>query len=290
MPGEDVDAALLAARRLAADGISTLLTNLGENVGDSQQSEAVAQHYLDLLERIRAECLPAEISVKLTQLGLDVDHERCYANLAKLIERADRETVWIDMEQSRYVDRTLRLYERAQKAYGRVGVCVQAYLYRTEKDVASLLSLGAAVRLVKGAYSEPREIAYAKKRDVDQNYFRLAQKLLGPEASRAGVRAVLATHDRKLIKRIAEWASREGIPKNRLEFAMLYGIQPVEQLRLARESYRSDVLVSYGTSWFRGTCGDWRNGPPTSCSWFATCCRAELLARKIGASKRVQVG
>jgi len=250
LPGEDIEAALAAARRLSRDGIGTLLTYLGENVRDRAESEAVNQQYLALLDAVRAEALPAEISVKLTQLGLDVDRELCYANLEKLLEHAGSQTVWIDMEQSTYVDRTLELYARAQKMHRQTGVCLQAYLYRTEKDIASLVSMGAAVRLVKGAYNEPREIAYAVKAEVDERYFRLAQLLLGAEARRLGVRAVMATHDRKLITRIASWAAQQGIPKTQLEFAMLYGIQRVLQVELAREGYRSDVLISYGTHWF----------------------------------------
>jgi len=250
MPGEDVEAAMAAARQLAADGIATLVTYLGENVRDRSESEAVTQHYLNLLDDIRAEALAAEISVKLTQLGLDVDPELCYANLAKLLEHAGSQTVWIDMEQSAYVDRTIELYERVQKVHRQTGICLQAYLYRTEKDLASLVLMGASVRLVKGAYNEPREIAYATKAEVDESYFRLAQVLLGTEARRLGVRGVLATHDRRLITRITGWAAREGLSKTQLEFAMLYGIQRAEQLRLAREGYRSDVLISYGTFWF----------------------------------------
>jgi len=250
LPGEKVEAAMAAARQLAADGITTLVTYLGENVRDRSESEAVTEQYLRLLDSIRVEALPAEISVKLTQLGLDFDQELCYANLANLLEHAGSQTVWIDMEQSAYVDRTLALYERAQKTYRQTGICLQAYLYRTEKDLSSLVSLGASVRLVKGAYNEPPEIAHAAKREVDESYFRLAQELLGNGAQSAGVRAVMATHDRILIARIVEWAAREGIEKERLEFAMLYGIQRAEQLRLAREGYRSDVLISYGTFWF----------------------------------------
>ena len=250
LPGEDADAAIGAARCLAGDGIFTLLTHLGENVRDRAESESITLQYLDLIERIRAEGLAAEISVKLTQLGLDVDHELCFDNFAKLLDHSGDRTVWIDMEQSSYVDATLDLHRRASKTHPRTGICVQAYLYRAEKDIAPLISAGAAVRLVKGAYSEPREIAYPKKADVDQNYFRLAQMLLGPEARRAGVRAVMATHDRRLVARIIEWAGQQGIAKEKLEFAMLYGIQRREQLRLAREGYRSDVLISYGTSWF----------------------------------------
>ena len=254
LPGEDLDAALGAARRLANSGISTLLTHLGENVNDRSEAEAVTRQYLDLIERVRSAGLPAEISVKLTQLGLDLDSEFCFANLAKLIERsagtATAKTLWIDMEQSPYIDITLELHRRARRVYRNVGVCVQAYLYRTEKDVESLVSMGAAVRLVKGAYSEPAEIAYPKKFDVDESYFRLAQTLLSSEARHAGVRAVMATHDRKLIGRISEWAAAQQIAKSEIEFAMLYGIQRAEQVRLAREGYRSCVLVSYGPYWF----------------------------------------
>jgi proline dehydrogenase len=256
MPGEDPEDALAAARGLAESGIRTLLTQLGENIAERGEAEGVTAHYLDLLDRIRSANLPAEVSVKLTQLGLDLDREFCFANLVKLIERSGaagitaEKTLWIDMEQSAYVEATLELYGRARAAHANVGVCVQAYLHRSEKDVESLISMGATVRLVKGAYSEPPEIAFPRKQDVDENYFRLAQKLLSPEARRAGVRAVMATHDHALIERIARWSAAQGIAKNQLEYAMLFGIQRAEQLRLAREGYISDVLISYGSFWF----------------------------------------
>jgi proline dehydrogenase len=251
MPGEKVEDALDAARELAANGISTVLTHLGENIADRGEAEGVTQHYLEVLDRIRASGLPTEVSVKLTQLGLDLDREFCFQNLAKLIEHCPPEkTLWIDMEQSPYVDATLDLYRRARKACKNVGVCLQAYLYRTQTDLESLLPLGAAIRLVKGAYNEPREIAFPKKEDVDESYYRLAAMLLNPDALRAGVRAAIATHDRALIKRICVWAASQGIAKDRLEFQMLYGIQRGEQLRLAREGYRSAVLISYGSFWF----------------------------------------
>lgn len=261
LPGEDEGAALAAVRTLAESGITTLLTHLGENVESRDEAESVTAQYLGLLERIGAAGLPAEVSVKLTQLGLDVDREVCFANLTRLIEHSGvaaksstsasgDSTLWIDMEQSPYVDVTLELYRRAREQHRDTGVCVQAYLYRTEKDIESLIAMGAAVRLVKGAYNEPSEIAYSKKADVDENFFRLAQILLGAEARRAGVRAVMGTHDRKLIARICDWSASQGIAKGQVEFAMLYGIQRGEQLRLAREGYRSVVLVSYGSYWF----------------------------------------
>jgi proline dehydrogenase len=256
LPGEDVEAALAAARTLADSGVVTLLTHLGENVATRDEASAVTSQYLDLIGRVRAASLPSEISVKLTQLGLDLDAEFCFANLTKLIEAsasadpAASKTLWIDMEQSPYIDVTLELYRRARAAYRNVGVCVQAYLYRTEKDVASLIAQSATVRLVKGAYNEPAEIAYPKKSDVDESYLRLAQMLLGPEARAAQVRAAMATHDRQLIARIIEWSAAQQIPKAELEFAMLYGIQRAEQPRLARDGYRSCVLISYGSFWF----------------------------------------
>ena len=251
LPGESLDDALAAARRLADARIGTLLTHLGENVTDPAEAEGVTNHYLEVLGRIRTAGLPSEISVKLTQLGLDLDAGICYGNLAKLIAYSPPEkTVWVDMEQSPYVDATLDIYRKARREYSNVGVCVQAYLYRTEKDLASLIDAGAAVRLVKGAYNEPSEIAYPKKVDVDQNYSRLAQMLLSLEARRRNVRAALATHDAKLIARISSWADSQGIAPSEIEFAMLYGIQRGEQMRLAKEDYRCSVLVSYGSFWF----------------------------------------
>jgi proline dehydrogenase len=251
LPGESLDDALAAAGRLADARIGTLLTHLGENVTDSAEAETVTDHYMEVLDRIRVANLPSEISVKLTQLGLDLDAGLCYANLAKLIAYSPLEkTVWVDMEQSPYVDATLDIYRKARREYPNVGVCVQAYLYRTEKDLASLIDAGAAVRLVKGAYNEPSEIAYPRKVDVDENYFRLAQMLVSPEARQRKVRAALATHDVKLIVRIGAWAAEQGIAPSEIEFAMLYGIQRGEQLRLSKEGYHCSVLVSYGSFWF----------------------------------------
>jgi proline dehydrogenase len=251
LPGEQVEDALSAARRLAQNQIDSLLTHLGENVSDRGEAEAITLHYLDLLERLENTSLPSELSVKLTQLGLDLDCEFCFANLSKLIEHSPaRRTLWIDMEHSPYVDVTLELYRRARKTHRNLGVCLQAYLYRTEKDLDSLLPMGASLRLVKGAYNEPPEIAFPKKADVDENYFRLAKRLLGPEARRAGVRAALATHDRRLIARVSAWAREQGLPNRELEFEMLYGIGRAQQLRLVREGYRCGVLISYGPFWF----------------------------------------
>ena len=251
MPGEDVQDAITAARTLASSGVRSVLTHLGENITDRAEAEHVTQHYLDVNNRIQAAQLPSEISVKLTQLGLDLDAGFCYGNLVALIEKTPADKVlWIDMEQSPYVDVTLELYRRARMAHANVGICLQAYLYRTEKDLDALIPMGAAIRLVKGAYNEPAEIAYPVKKDVDDNYLHLAQRLLSPEGRRARVRAAIATHDRALIAKITEWAESQGVRKTQLEFQMLYGIQCAEQLRLAQAGYRSAVLIAYGSFWY----------------------------------------
>jgi proline dehydrogenase len=251
MPGEELDDALTAAGDLRSHGMATVFTHLGENVTNPDEVDKVTQHYLGVLDRIQAMQLPTEISVKLTHLGLDLDSDICYANLQKLIERAGTgSTVWIDMEASPYVDATLKLYRRARTAYPNVGVCLQAYLYRTEDDVAELMPLGPAIRLVKGAYREPASIAFRRKKDVDENFFTLTKTLLGREARRVGLRAAIATHDVTLIRRIQEVATSMGLLKGSFEFEMLYGIQRAEQFRLAQEGWRSTVLIAYGNYWF----------------------------------------
>src|SRR5262249_54105240 len=147
----------------------------------------------------------------------------CYLNLEKLIAQSPPgKTLWIDMEQSGYVDRTLAVYTRARRAGANVGVCIQAYLRRTETDLRALLPLGGAIRLVKGAYNEPADIAFPKKHDVDENYYRLAQTLLGQDARSQSLRAAIATHDRDLIRRICSFAAANNFPKSELEFQMLF--------------------------------------------------------------------
>jgi proline dehydrogenase len=251
MPGEKVEDAIGAAQSLQQNGIGTVFTQLGENVSDQKEAEAVCEHYIGVLDKIARLDLPTEISVKPTQLGLDLDVELCYGYLKKIIGHADpASVVWIDMEDSNYVDATLAIYRRARAEFPNVGVCIQAYLYRTEKDLESLMTISPNIRLVKGAYREPPDRAFPRKQDVDENYFKLAKRLLGEEARSRGVRAAMATHDRDLIRRIEEFAVSSGISKEKLEFQMLYGIQRSEQQRLARAGYRSIVLISYGSYWY----------------------------------------
>jgi proline dehydrogenase len=251
MPGENFQNALAAAATLAESRIFCVFTHLGENVRSREEAEEVVRGYIDALDRIASAGLDAEISVKLTQLGLDLDADFCAENLARIVEKSPAaRTVWIDMEHSPYVDVTLSIYRRIHRARANTGVCLQAYLFRTEKDLASLLPLGASIRLVKGAYNEPPEIAFAEKSDVDANFLHLAKMLLDPQSRAAARRAALATHDRRLIAAITDWAAAQQIPRGEIEFEMLYGIQRAEQLRLAREGYRCGVLISYGSYWF----------------------------------------
>jgi proline dehydrogenase len=251
MPGEEAENALAAAQRLEETGLHTILSHLGENVAHRAEATVVTQHYLGVLEKIRERELGSELSIKLTQLGFDLNEDFCLENFFEIAMQAPPErTLWVDMEQSPYVDPILSFIRRARKTYPNIGACVQSYLFRTERDVENLIAEGAAIRLVKGAYNEPPEIAYARKADVDENYFRLAQMLLGRSARRRGVRAAIGTHDRKLIARICHWASAQGMPKSDLEFQMLYGIQGTEASRLAREGYRSGTFICYGSYWF----------------------------------------
>jgi proline dehydrogenase len=200
----------------------------------------------------RCSGLDAHISIKPTQLGLDLDRALCEHNLDRLIERADAfgNFVWIDMESSPYVDRTIELYRRCRAKTARVGIALQAYLYRTEKDVDSLVPLGAAIRIVKGAYLEPPDIAFPKKADVDANYFKLCTRLLAPDGRKPGALLHIATHDIPLADRLAAYIHDHKVPASAYEFAMLYGIQRAQQARLAREGRRLRVLISYGEYWF----------------------------------------
>ena len=251
MPGETLDDALIAAQTLGSKKIGTVFTHLGENISDRAEAQQVADHYLEVLDRIREKGMHTEISVKLTQLGLDLSVDLCFDHLKSIIARAPRESiVWIDMEASNYVDATLDLYRRALGEFPNVGVCLQAYLHRTKEDVAKLLPLRPSIRLVKGAYMEPPEIAFPRKADVDANYFALGKELLKAKKEKACVRVAFATHDVAMIRRLAEQAGKESFSNAEFEVQMLYGIQRGEQERLAAEGCTSIVLVAYGTFWY----------------------------------------
>jgi proline dehydrogenase len=251
MPGEELSDALAAAHTLQTRNIASIFTHLGENIRDAAEARAVADHYLEVLQRVREQQLHAEISLKPTQLGLDLDFELCYQNLREIIAaEIPPRIVWIDMEASNYVDATLQLYRRALSEFSNVGLCLQAYLRRTKDDLAGLLPLRASIRLVKGAYSEPPEVAFSQKSEVDDNYFALAKEMLSANQREPAMRSAFGTHDISLVQRIAEFAATAGMPRSEVEVQMLYGIKSAEQERLAREGYSSKVLVAYGTHWY----------------------------------------
>jgi proline dehydrogenase len=251
MPGETLDAALEAAGTFAKQDIGSVLTELGEQVINRADAAEVRDHYLGVFDKIQRRKLPAHVSVKLTHLGIDASREGCVQDVLKLAARADqaRSFLWIDMEESRYADATLEVYARAKGEWPNVGVCLQAYLHRTAKDLEKLLPLAPAIRLVKGAYNEPAEIAFSKKSDVDENYRQLANRLLA-EASRQRARPVFGTHDIGIVESIRKAAVGQRVDATAYEFHMLYGIRAAEQRSLASMGARVRVLISYGSAWF----------------------------------------
>ena len=252
MPGEEIADALGAAVDLRVLGIGTLYTKLGEAITDPAGAQAVATHYMGLLEQLKAAEIDGELSVKPTQLGLDIDEDLCFGHLRHLAAAADAQgsDLWIDMEDSSYVDRTLDLYQRLRASHGNTGICLQAYLRRTARDIERLLPLGPAIRLVKGAYDEPRDVAFKSRKEVDANYLGLAVTMLRESRTRS-MRVGLGTHDVDLIEQIAVHAAASGVSRDAFEVQMLYGIRAKEQRRLARSGYKVQTLIAYGGAWYR---------------------------------------
>jgi proline dehydrogenase len=252
MPGEDPGSALDAAAKFQADGIASEFTRLGENITTVQEGDAIVEHYLGLMDDIAARKLDGEVSVKLTQLGYDLDVERTLAHARRLADKAaeDGKTLWVDMEGSAYAEGTVAFYERLKRANANTGLCLQSYLHRTAADVQRLLPLDPAIRLVKGAYAEPPTIAYQKREDVDSNFVALAVALLDGTREGRKVRLGLGTHDVRLIEQIAEHTVAMGLPKTSFEVQMLYGIRMDQQRRLAAEGYLVRDLIAYGEAWY----------------------------------------
>jgi proline dehydrogenase len=251
MPGETMDDALRAAGTLQAGGLPSIFTRLGENLADVAQADEVVAHYHELIGRFARWGLHPDVSPKLTQLGLDHDPDATVRHAVALARHAAAvgSRLWIDMEDSSYVDRTLDAYERVLEAQPGVGLCLQAYLRRTPADVERLLPLGAGVRLVKGAYNEPASVAFRDKGEVDEAYLGLAVAML-PAAADGGLRLGLGTHDVELVERIAEAGAAQGIGKEAFEVQMLYGIRADQQRRLQAEGYRVRILIAYGEYWY----------------------------------------
>lgn len=246
--GESLDQIVPVLRRLNDRGLRANTTLLGESLSDRVETERVVAAYEEVLSRIAAEGLAANVALKLTQLGLDVDEELAFANIARIVARAAEAEnfVRIDMESSAYVDATLRIYRRLREAgHDNVGTVLQSYLYRSEEDLRSLLPLRPNLRLVKGAYLELPEVAYPRKPDVDAAYVRLLETCLREASFTA-----LATHDQRLIEHAISFAQREGIDRDRFQFQMLYGVRPGLQVELVRRGFSVLVATPFGPDWY----------------------------------------
>ena len=250
LPGEGVASAVGAAAILATERIGSVLSALGERVGSRAEACLVRDHYLGTIDEMSRRGLPAHISVKLTHLGLDVDRALCLASVSALAERVATAggILWIDMEESHYVDATLALYNDVRAKHARVGICLQAYLHRTPNDLDSVLTAGGSVRLVKGAYREPPATAFPRKRDTDAAFLTLGGRMLA--AARPDRPQVFGTHDISLVERLRAQAGSLGVANDAWEVHMLYGIRTADQRRLAAGGVTMRVLVSYGTHWF----------------------------------------
>ncbi len=246
--GESAAQFMPVARAATAQGFAVAATILGESVHDPEETRAVTEDYCRLLHAFAREGLDANVAFKLTHVGLDIDSELAFENAARIAAAAAEggKTVRMDMEQSRYVDRTLAIYRRLRDRYENVGFVLQSYLYRSHADLIAMLPVAPNVRIVKGAYLEPPEVAYPRKRDVDENYRRLAELAL----SHAGYTAI-ATHDPAIIDRVAQFAAANGLPKRgRFEFQLLYGISTPLARRVLERGYRVRLSIPYGEYWF----------------------------------------
>jgi proline dehydrogenase len=250
MPGEDVAAALGASGEFERAGLSAVITRLGENVTSLDVARQVADHYRVVLDRIAERGLASHISIKLTHLGLDLGAEHAGRHLATITAHAQGlgNIVWVDMEGSVYTERTIDLFRDVLTRHRNLGLCLQAYLHRAERDLDTLLEETRAIRLVKGAYNEPPAIAYTRKRDVDDAFHRLALRLLAEGPSPPGEPApALASHDVPLLERIA---TESGAAPSSYEIQMLYGIRTADQGALAAQGHAVRILISYGPEWF----------------------------------------
>ena len=246
--GETVQEAIEAARTLQAKGFDLTLDYLGESVRTHQEADAASREYVHLVDVLMQSGIERNISLKLTQLGASVDRATCIDNLRRILEAADRHGffVRIDMESSAYTDLTLDVFESLwTRGHHNLGVVIQAALKRSEADVARVIALGGRIRLVKGAYKEPPDIAYASKNDVDEAFVRLMQRLLD-----SGEYPAIATHDPKMIDATLEHAEARGVPPSQYEFQMLYGVRRDLQRALSADGYRVRVYVPFGREWF----------------------------------------
>jgi proline dehydrogenase len=246
--GETLDSCVTVLRELNNTGLYANTTLLGEAIPDDEGAATITAEYEQIIERLVAEKLRANVALKLTHLGLSFDEETAYSNAARLVARAGELGTFVrtDMEQSEYVEATLRLYERLRNAgHDSLGIVLQAYLYRTKDDLERLLARTPNLRIVKGAYLEPASIAYPDKADVDRAYVELVERGL-----RGGAYIAVATHDQAIIRRVQAFTAREGIARDRFEFQMLYGVRPTLQRSIAAEGYKVLVATPFGPDWY----------------------------------------
>lgn len=245
--GENIEAAIVTIKEMNKLGITATFDHLGESTTNRTEAEADVSEYVRLLERIDSTKVDSNVSVKLTQLGLDIDEAFCLENTRQIVAEAHARGnfVRIDMEDSTKTDATLRIFKQLFNEFGNVGIVLQSYLYRTEKDLDEVLAMGARIRLCKGAYNEPEEVAFPDKADVDANYIKLMKKLL-----KSGIYHGIATHDLRMIRATQEFATSEGIGQDKYEFQMLYGIRRDLMVQLASEGYRVRTYVPYGEFWY----------------------------------------
>ena len=252
MPGERVEDAIEAAVALTPSGINTIFTRLGENITRLEEADEVFDHYVKVLDLIKKAGINCEVSIKPTQLGFDQDKEKCFDFCLKLLKACEAQGTlfWLDMESSPYVDGTLALFKRLRQHSTSVGVAIQAYMIRTDKDLDELAALGSTIRMVKGAYLEPPTVAFPEKSKVDEQYYKNCARLLQDDANKPGALLHIATHDVSIQERLLKLIEERKIDKSRYEFAMLYGINTPRQIDLAKRGMRIRCLISYGEYWF----------------------------------------
>jgi proline dehydrogenase len=250
--GDSIEDAIQAIRELRVLGISATLDHLGENVETAADATRATEDYLKALDAIGTSGVQSHVSIKLTALGLDLGDDVCRANVVRILAKAKEigTLVTIDMESTAYTDRTLAIFRDLRREFNNVGIVIQAYLYRSEADIAALCQAGAHVRLCKGAYKEPPVHAFPKKADVDASYVRLMKMLLSPEARAHKTYGAIATHDVNMIEATRQYAQEQLVPRDEFEFQMLHGIRRDLQNELAADGYGMRVYVPYGTEWY----------------------------------------
>ncbi|MCW8813364.1 MAG: proline dehydrogenase family protein [Chlorobium sp.] len=251
MPGETEEDVITATKELLRHNISTTLTHLGENMISLKEAEDNTNHYLNLLDKILNEKLDIEISLKLTQIGFDLSFDKTLEFFTKIALKAKEfnNNVFIDIEDTSYVDKTIGFYKKIKESYDNIGLCLQAYLYRTMDDLKSLVNIKPWIRLVKGAYKEHSSVAFPKLSKVNENYMLLSRFLL-EQIKERGIRVAFGTHELTIQEQVKKESEKIGLSKDKLEFQMLYGIKTDEQYRLASEGYKIRTLISYGEHWY----------------------------------------